>query len=60
LLLNIGAIQEEMGQLDEALESFEEAKGTLSDQDVLIDALRAKRGFDRVNGTILPKKKRRP
>ena len=56
LLLNIGAIQEQMGQLDEALESFEEARRTLSDQDVLIDALRAKRGFDRVNGTIPQKK----
>jgi tetratricopeptide (TPR) repeat protein len=52
LMLNIAAIQEEMGQLDQALKSFEAAKSILDKLDVMFDTLKAMRGVERVRAAL--------
>jgi len=52
LLLKIAQVQEEKGQLEAALKSYREAETLFNKQNVVIDALKAKAGANRVNAAI--------
>jgi hypothetical protein len=59
LLLKIAQLQEEKGQLDEALKSYEAAETRLNREDVIVDGLKAKAGARRVKAAM-DKKTARP
>jgi len=59
LLLKIAQLQDEQGQLQEALKSYESAETKFNKADVIVDGLKAKTGAGRVKAAI-DKKEARP
>ena len=58
LLLKIAQLQEEKGQLEQALKSYDEAESIFDKEKVMVDTLKARAGSTRVDAAIYKKKAR--